>query len=78
MEYQMICPHCGKMIPNDIMIDTEGNEAGLASTCVYCHCGKKITFSASITQLRSQKDPPQHSRIGLTNTSWLEEQRELP
>jgi hypothetical protein len=40
------------------MIDSKGNEAGLASTFMYCECGEKITFSAIIIQLRNQKDSP--------------------
>jgi hypothetical protein len=73
VEFQMTCPHCGKTISNDTMIDTEGNEAGLVSTSVFYQCVEKITFSAFIAQPMYQKDRPQHSSIGLTNTSWLEE-----
>jgi hypothetical protein len=77
MEYQISCPHCGKTISNESVIDSTSKEAGLASTFVYCQCGEMITFSALITQLRDLKDPPQVSNIDLINFPWREERKEL-
>ncbi len=78
MEYQMVCPHCGKTISNDSMIDSTGNRAGLASTFIYYQCGEKVTFSAFITQLRDQNNLQQDSNSDIIYFPWLEVRTGLP
>jgi RNase P subunit RPR2 len=72
MEYQIICPHCKKTISNGSAIGSEGKEAGLASTFVYCECGNKLTFSVIISKLSEQKNLEQESKNDFIDLPWLE------
>ena len=72
MEKQITCHHCKKTISNDSEIASEGKEAGLLSSFVFCECGEKIKFSVIIAQIRAQENLPQGSKIDFNNLPWLE------
>lgn len=78
MEYQIICPHCKKMLSNDTVIGCTGKEAGLQSIFVFCECGERIPFMKIISQLRDQNSLLQGSKIDNINSSWIESRLELP
>jgi hypothetical protein len=78
MEYQIIYPHCKKTISNDSAIGSEGKEAGLVSTFVYCECGNKLIFSVIISKLSDQNNLQQESNIDFKNFPWLESRPGMP
>lgn len=55
MENQIICPHCGKTISNNLFIDTVANGKGYGSDSIHCECGERLTYWAITAQLREQK-----------------------
>ncbi len=57
MENQIKCPHCGKTIMNNSVVDSAAKGENLGSTFVMCDCGERITFWAITAQLRDQKKP---------------------
>jgi hypothetical protein len=72
MENQIICPYCKKTISNDSVINSDGKEACLASSFVYCKCGEMVTFSTIIGQLRNQKSLLQETNTDFMGLPWLE------
>jgi hypothetical protein len=66
MENKIICPECGKTIPNNPVIDSAVNKENLGSTFVTCECGETITYWAIIAQLRDQ------NTFGRRFKNWLQ------
>jgi hypothetical protein len=52
---QITCPHCGKKIVNNAVVNSAANKENLGSTFVICDCGERITYWAITAQLREQK-----------------------
>jgi len=57
MDNYITCPHCGKTITNNQVIESAVKGENLGSTFLMCDCGEKITYWAITAQLRDQKKP---------------------
>ena len=54
MGSQIVCPHCGKILASNLIIDEATTGAGSSSRSVICECGEKITYWQITAQLREQ------------------------
>jgi hypothetical protein len=54
MNNQIVCPHCGKKISNNSVIDDAANGKGSDEQFLICDCGERITYWQIDSQLREQ------------------------
>ena len=55
MENQIVCPHCKKIISDNVIIEDAANNEGTSDRSVICECGERITYWQITAQLREQK-----------------------
>lgn len=55
MENQIVCPHCGRTITNEPLIESAVKANGTGKESFLCECGEKITYWQITAQLRDQK-----------------------
>jgi uncharacterized Zn finger protein len=55
MENQIVCPNCGKALPNNAMINEVIKGEGSDTQSMNCECGERITYWNMRAQLRDQK-----------------------
>jgi hypothetical protein len=65
MENQIVCPNCGKTVPNNAMIEDAIKGVGSDTQSMNCECGERITYWNMTAQLRDQKT------IGRRFRNWV-------
>ena len=55
MGNQITCPHCGRIISDNVLVDSAATGEGQSTDSYVCECGERITFWAATAQLREQK-----------------------
>ena len=51
----IVCPHCGKSLSGNPIIDAAANGTGVNTQFVLCDCGERITYWQITALLRDQK-----------------------
>lgn len=65
MANQIKCPHCGKTITNNSVIDDAAKGEGADTQSMICDCGERITYWQITSQLRDQK------KLGARVLTWF-------
>jgi DNA-directed RNA polymerase subunit RPC12/RpoP len=65
MENQITCPHCGRTISDNPLVESAATGEGQSTDFYVCECGERITFWAATAQLREQK------RLSRRISSWF-------
>ena len=55
MGNQITCPHCGRTISDNPLVDSAATGEGQSTDSYTCECGERISFWAATAQLRDQK-----------------------
>lgn len=55
MEDQIVCPKCGKALPDNVVISEAAKGEGSFMRFINCECGERITYWQITTQLRKHK-----------------------
>jgi hypothetical protein len=65
MENKIVCPNCGRTLPNSAMIEEAAKGEGSVKQSTNCVCGERITYWNMKAQLR------EHETMGWKFRNWL-------
>ena len=65
LENQFTCPHCKRIIANNLIIEDAARRQGSDRQAIPCECGERITYWQIAEQLRNQ------TNFGVKIQNWF-------